>query len=93
MEAVLTNVIETKETTLETKEDRIKTHPRMYPVAKVYFECDAALNLSTDGNVDIPFDIKNSIMRAIETAGYSLTINSNGSVVVNAIRKQLQHDA
>lgn len=67
-----------------------KTHPRMYGVARITFN-----DIIENGDVDtkIPYAVRNGIMKAIEDLGYSITIEYDGSAIVNAIKKQLQHDA
>lgn len=68
-----------------------KVHPRMYEVGVVTFNDDVLWGET--GYIDIPYQIKNSILRAIEEAGFSITIQRNGDVIINAVKKQLQHDA
>ena len=68
-----------------------KVHPRMYEVGVISFNED--VRWGETGRVDIPYPIKNNILRAIEEAGFSITIQANGDVIINAVKKQLQHDA
>ena len=68
-----------------------KVHPRMYEVGVILFNDD--VKWGEDGKIEIPYTVKNAVIRAIEEAGFSITIQENGNVIVNAIKKQLQHDA
>jgi hypothetical protein len=68
-----------------------KVHPRMYEVGVISFNED--IRWGETGRVDIPYPIKNNILRAIEEAGFSITIQANGEIIINAVKKQLQHDA
>ena len=72
-----------KEVKVETK-----THPRMYSIAFLTFN-----NMPEWSWIDIPVSVKTDILRAIEEAGYSITYTDNDTVSINAIKKQLQHDA
>ena len=67
-----------------------KIHPRMYEVATIDFHNEV---VNGDITMDIPYSVRNTIMKAIEDLGYSITFNYNDSVPVNAVKKQLQHDA
>lgn len=67
-----------------------KVHPRMYEVATIDFHNEV---VNGDITMDIPYSVRNTIMKAIEDLGYSITFNYNDSVTVNAVKKQLQHDA
>lgn len=67
-----------------------RVHPRMYEVAKIIFN-DTIENGDID--IKIPYAVRNGIMRAIEDLGYSVTIEYDGSAIINAVKKQLQHDA
>jgi len=75
---------------VETIGEIKKTHPRMYGVAAITF-----YDTIENGDIDtkIPYAVRNGIMKAIEDIGYSITIEYDGSAIVNAIKKQLQHDA
>lgn len=64
----------------------VKTHPRMYAVATIDFDYQF-------DNIEIPFAIRSSILRAIESAGYSVTMLDNDTATINVIKKQLQKDA
>ena len=68
-----------------------KVHPRMYEVGVISFNED--IRWGETGRVAVPYPIKNNILRAIEEAGFSITIQENGDVIINAVKKQLQHDA
>lgn len=64
----------------------VKTHPRMYAVARIDFDCQF-------DNIEIPYAIRSSILRAIESAGYSVTMLDSNTATINVIKKQLQKDA
>lgn len=68
-----------------------KVRPRMYEVGVISFNED--VRWGETGRVDIPYTIHNAILRAIEEAGFSITIQESGDVIINAVKKQLQHDA
>jgi len=65
-----------------------KTHPRMYSIGILEFQ-----NAPAWSYIDIPVSVKTDILRAIEEAGYSITYMDDDMVSINAIKKQLQHDA
>ena len=62
-----------------------KIHPRMYGIA--------TLDFNTRLIFDVPESNRTDILRAIENAGYSLTYTDTDTVIINAVKKQLQHDA
>ena len=68
--------------------EKTKTHPRMYSIGTLTFN-----NLPEWSGIDVPVSNKTDILRAIEEAGYSITYTGNDTVSINAIKKQLQHDA
>ena len=65
-----------------------KTHPRMYSIGMLSFN-----ELPKWSGIDVPVSVKTDILRAIEEAGYSITYMDDDMVSINAIKKQLQHDA
>lgn len=65
-----------------------KTHPRMYSIGMLSFN-----ELPKWSGIDIPVSVKTDILRAIEEVGYSITYMDDDMVSINAIKKQLQHDA
>ena len=85
---VMKNVIQE----IKVKEGEIatltKVHPRMYSIGTLEFQ-----KAPEWSGIDIPVSVKNDILRAIEEAGYSVTYMYDDMVSINAIKKQLQHDA
>ena len=81
-------------TTTETSEKKtettqtVKTHPRMYSIGILEFQ-----KAPEWSGIDVPASVKTAILRAIEEDGYSITYMDNDMVSINAIKKQLQHDA
>ena len=76
------NVINDKVSTI------IKTHPRMYSIGLLQFN-----EMPEWSGIDVPVSIKTDILSAIEKAGFSVTYMDDDTVSINAIKKQLQHDA
>lgn len=92
MDNVIANVkIDASE--LEKKMDEklnsiTKTHPRMFSIGVLHFN-----EMPVWSDVDVPVPVKNSILSAIEKAGFSVTYIDDDTISINAIKKQLQHDA
>lgn len=76
------NVVATGSNDVTTETPIVKTHPRLYTVANLTFNDEIC-------GIKIPYATRSAIIKAIESAGFSITYLDDCLIAVTTLKKAI----